>query len=1327
MKTFGKIVSIFSIMMLLIVGTVFAHSTPPTFTPNIASGSEVSVGDAVTFVIQAAEDTAIKSCTYSWNGGDTKSIFDVDSLKGKEGLLNKITFKFETFSGESGTNVLKICAVDEYGNSTGVKEYKYIVKDTQEPTITSNVENNSTVKAGSSVTIEIKDNDYLKSVEYSWNGGELTEILPSDKAYYKYTYKMEKFPNVNDTFILKVKAIDASNNVAIKTFTYNVEYNDTTAPVVEMSEPSGSVLAAGTKLSMTATDEESKIVKLTYNWEGSAVKEVIPAQKEFANVCKVNNLTLGSKAGTYRFHVTAINSVGKETNAVFTYVVKGEETKDEEKPTLSASPASGTIDPASKIVLTAKDNEALKSLTYSWDNASETTKSIGGTEATVNVTAPSTAGGHTLRVTAKDTSDNTAQGIYYYTVVIDTPPTVSLNPSSGTIEPSTKITITAKDNEALKTLEYNWDNETKTTKSISGTKATISVTAPIAAGQHSLKVMVYDASGNKCGIISYYTIVIKDETKPTVSANPSSGTIDPYEKIAVTAKDNEALKSLTYNWNSDSSKTVTVTGTEDTINVTAPSKSGTHTLYVTVKDEAGNQATASFTYKITETDKPSVVADPESGKIEPSSIIELTARDNEALKSLTYNWDSNSSKTVTISGTKDTVNVSAPSGAGKHILYVTVKDASNNSIEEDFVYTIADNEKPTVTVKPNGGEVNAGDTVTITGKDNEGLDKITYNWDDESPVKKSVSGKEATVETEVPNEPGKHTLYVTVEDEDGNKVTDSVDFTVKDDEAPTITVSPKSGSTVKGGKVVKATLKDDVQLKKVTYHWDDDADTTKSISGTSKTIDLPKLPYKKGTYKVKITVEDEAGNVTKGTFTYYVEDDDDEGEYPTVDADPDGGEVEYGDKITITAEDEDGEIEYVEYYWDDDDDDTTKKYKDKFTVKVPSEEGKHYLYVRAMDNDDNLCDYERFIYYVEEDNYPGNSDIVGDINSRVKSLRVEIRNADDKIRFEPDEDILYYVDYYNGTSSKVTNAKLVVDLPTYLEADKASDSGKITTKQVTWSLGTLNAGEYGRVSFVAHYTSSKVNEKIITVPAKIYSGSSLKDTSTVRNLIFCVGASGSGSHQAYCVGYPDGTFLPEGKITRAELASMICNIEGLTYSTNRTTQFTDANDHWAKNYMQTVVDKGYMKPKSYNYFGAQDYATRGDLAYAIAAILDVEDLEPVFISATDTKNSDVRCAMEQLLRLGIMDGYSDGTAKPNSSITRAEAVTIINNYLFRGELYTKGYNYAYNFETNYTHGGNSYILRFTDLSSNHWAYGHIMEATNNHRYERVMDGNEEML
>ena len=663
-----------------------------------------------------------------------------------------------------------------------------------------------------------------------------------------------------------------------------------------------------------------------------------------------------------------------------------------------------------------------------------------------------------------------------------------------------------------------------------------------------------------------------------------------------------------------------------------------------------------------------------------------------------------------------------------------------------------------------GSVVNPGDAVTIviqTANNTTALSECMYSWN--GGTEKSVfdaSGrtvdkgrvyKFAFTAEEFKTTPGTYTIKLTATDAYNNKSTKSFDYIViatatptvkptatatptvkptatpvKDTTKPVVTMSTKSGSIVAGGTKLTMTVTDpESKITSIKYNWYGASEKSVTPNQNSHEITNLTVGSAAGTYELYVTAVNEAGLKTLETFSYTVKATA-TNYYPTVDADPDGGNVEYGDKILVTADDKDGNISYIEYYWDNDDDDTTKRYKDEITVKVLSEEGKHYLYVRAMDDDGNLCDYERFTYYVDDDNiYPGNSDIVGDINPKVKELRVEIRNADDKLRFEPEEEILYYVDYYNGNSSKATNVKLVVELPSNLKGDKASDNGKISSKQITWDLGTLKAKEYGRVSFKAHYTSSKVNEKLITVPAKIYTGKTLKDTSTVRNLIFCEGASGTGNHQAYCVGYPDGTFLPDGRITRAELAAMICNIEGLRTADRG--QFTDAYDHWAANYMQAVADQGYIKPRTYNYFGADEYATRADIAYAIASILDVEDLEPIFISATDTKYCEEKCAIEQLLRLGIMDGYNDGTVRPNNNITRAEAVTIINNYLFRGELYTRGYNYAYNFEHNYANGGSSFVLRFTDLSTNHWAYGQIMEATNNHRYERVMDGNEEML
>jgi hypothetical protein len=85
-----------------------------------------------------------------------------------------------------------------------------------------------------------------------------------------------------------------------------------------------------------------------------------------------------------------------------------------------------------------------------------------------------------------------------------------------------------------------------------------------------------------------------------------------------------------------------------------------------------------------------------------------------------------------------------------------------------------------------------------------------------------------------------------------------------------------------------------------------------------------------------------------------------------------------------------------------------------------------------------------------------------------------------------------------------------------------------------------------------------------------------------------------------------------------------------------------------------------------------------------------------------------------MLRLNIIDGYSNGTAKPDKYITRAEAMVIINNYLFRGQLFSEKNN---TFE----------FRQFTDLPYGHWAYNHIMEATCDHEYVRTYDGNEEFV
>jgi hypothetical protein len=74
---------------------------------------------------------------------------------------------------------------------------------------------------------------------------------------------------------------------------------------------------------------------------------------------------------------------------------------------------------------------------------------------------------------------------------------------------------------------------------------------------------------------------------------------------------------------------------------------------------------------------------------------------------------------------------------------------------------------------------------------------------------------------------------------------------------------------------------------------------------------------------------------------------------------------------------------------------------------------------------------------------------------------------------------------------------------------------------------------------------------------------------------------------------------------------------------------------------------------------------------------------------------------------GWISGYPDGEFKPQNGISRAEVVKIVNCMLGRGiklaDLPTD-------------------LPSYTDLTSSHWAYCEIMEATVSHEFERQEDG-----
>ncbi len=191
----------------------------------------------------------------------------------------------------------------------------------------------------------------------------------------------------------------------------------------------------------------------------------------------------------------------------------------------------------------------------------------------------------------------------------------------------------------------------------------------------------------------------------------------------------------------------------------------------------------------------------------------------------------------------------------------------------------------------------------------------------------------------------------------------------------------------------------------------------------------------------------------------------------------------------------------------------------------------------------------------------------------------------------------------------------------------------------------------------------------------------------------------------YASGYDDGTFLPDNNITRAELASMIArlingdDIPDGAYDSS----FPDVPDNaWYNKYVGYLEAYDVISGYEDNTYRPENQVTRGELAAVItrAQKYDIISADGMFTDVTDADWA--KDYITTLATLGIVSGYTNGTFAPYSPLTRAEAVTMINNVL----------------------APSTAIMTFmpSDISG-HWAEGNIILAVN----EREVNGALETL
>lgn len=196
-------------------------------------------------------------------------------------------------------------------------------------------------------------------------------------------------------------------------------------------------------------------------------------------------------------------------------------------------------------------------------------------------------------------------------------------------------------------------------------------------------------------------------------------------------------------------------------------------------------------------------------------------------------------------------------------------------------------------------------------------------------------------------------------------------------------------------------------------------------------------------------------------------------------------------------------------------------------------------------------------------------------------------------------------------------------------------------------------------------------------------------------------------HLAFLSGYANGTFKPDRNMTRAEVTTMFARLltEKMAADQTYSNTFSDvAKSHWAANYIGYMQQFGIITGYADGSFRPDASVTRAEFA-AIASRF--ERLTEGTKSFSDVPSSHWAAKYINFAATrGWVNGYADGTFRPNNSITRAEVAAVTCRLLER------------NADQSYIRSHLSELRAFTDVSESHWAYWYTMEAANGHDYTK---------
>ncbi len=280
------------------------------------------------------------------------------------------------------------------------------------------------------------------------------------------------------------------------------------------------------------------------------------------------------------------------------------------------------------------------------------------------------------------------------------------------------------------------------------------------------------------------------------------------------------------------------------------------------------------------------------------------------------------------------------------------------------------------------------------------------------------------------------------------------------------------------------------------------------------------------------------------------------------------------------------------------------------------------------------------------------------------------------------------------------------DVKFYISGEEFEASVQKGNGKTTVDIDNVIPPERENMTFDGWYTDDTYTTKIsgkqtFTVDTKLYG----RYVMTTAPEVF-----EDGYHKVYIHGYPDGTVQPYGNITREEVVTALYRLlkdEVKSEITTTENSFTDVEeDRWSVTEVSSMANGGYVNGYEDGSFRPANAITRAEFAAIMLRFFSTGDAVGSVNPYMDITGHWGEDAIVAAYNMNLFVGYGDGTFKPDTYITRAEAMTVINRITIR-KPHKEGFAEGH--------------IDWPDISENDWFYNDVIEATNSHDYIRIDD------